>query len=195
VNKKTAINLLHRAIATRAKVTKAKSGISEPEKFDRPVIIGSKSENRIRTILDERLDSLCTALGIESHEPARYRELAVFLLADVIGLKGFQVLQEHPRGRGNPFWTVQKQFALMKFVDERLKAGLTAGRAFALARNEFAPDRADDTLKVAYHRAVRLFTANPRTAALMALIDRSPKVARNFRAFLASPAMLKGKRK
>lgn len=140
MNKKTALNLLRRAMANRAKATKAKTGISEQETFDRPVIIGSKSENRIRTILDERLDSLCTALGIESDDPARYRELAVFLLADVIGVRGFQVLQKRPRGRGNSaFWTVQKQFALIEFVDERLEAGMTPGRAFALARNEFAP--------------------------------------------------------
>jgi hypothetical protein len=160
------------------------------------VIIGSKSENRIRTILDERLGLLCTALRIDSDGPARYRELSLFLLAHVIGLRGFQVLEKRPPGRGGTvFWTVQKQFALIKFVDEQLEARTTPARAFALARDELAPGRADDTVKVAYHRAKRLFAANPRTAKLLALIDRSPKVARKLQLLIASPTMLMGKRR
>ena len=193
--KKTAVNLLRRAIVSRVKVAKAETGISKQETFDRPVIIGSKSESRIRAILDERLDSLCTALGIAADDPARHRELAVFLLADLIGVKGFQVVEKPPRRRGNPgFWTVQKQFALIRFVDERTEAGLTPGQAFAEARTEFAPDRSDDTIKGVYHRAVRLFADNPRADRLMKLIKRSPGLARNFEAFLASPAKLVSKR-
>lgn len=171
---------------------RAKKRIPSVDEFKKPVVVGSRTQSRIAAILDGRLDQLCKEFGIDSADPIKYRELCLALLADVIGVKGFQVVQTKPRGRGaTPFWTVQKHFALVEFVDELLKAGATRAQAFGQARDTFAPKLTDDTVKVDYYVAKRLFATMPRVATMMKLIINAPHAARNFQHFIASPTSLK----
>lgn len=171
---------------------KAKKRIPSFDEFKRPVIVGSRTQSRIAAILDERLDRLSAGLDIDSTEPTNYRELCLALLADVIGVKGFQVVQTKPRGRGaTPFWTVQKHFALVEFVDELLKAGVARAQAFGQARDTFAPKLTDDTVKVEYYVAKRLFATMPRVATMMKLIISAPHAACHFQHFIASPTSMK----
>lgn len=170
--------------------------------FKRPVLAGSRSPSKIASILDGRLDRLCEHFGIKSADPVvKYRELCILLLAEVLGEKGFQVVQKIPRGRGgNTRWTVQLRFELLQFIDAQLKRKVTKGNAkrkvtkgeaFGLAREKFAPELKDGSIKDVYSKTKRLFAAAPRTATLMKLMSSAPHTARHIQLFLASPTKLK----
>jgi hypothetical protein len=156
----------------RMKVIPALSEFREP-------LIASKSTN-IAQALDQRLALLCSEFGISSGD--KYRALCLTLLADIIGAKGFQVLDKpQKRGGGAPVvWTFRRHVALVRYVKKRISNGDTLQRAIGRARNVFAralskPDLTDQVVRAAYFRAKRFIEAAPRVAAAMVYIDPVPE--------------------
>ncbi|WP_298280524.1 hypothetical protein [uncultured Bradyrhizobium sp.] len=146
--------------------------------FREPLIESQSTD--IAQALDQRLALLCSEFGIGSED--KYRALSLKLLADVIGAKGFQVLDKaQKRGGGAPVvWTFRRHVALVRYVKKRINTGDTPQRAIGRARNIFAralskPDLTDQVVRAEYFRAKRFVDAAPRVAAAMVHIDPVPE--------------------
>jgi hypothetical protein len=152
-------------------MVKAKRHIPKLPEFKQPLVAGSSSrdQSRITRVLDQRLDQLCAEFGITSAD--RHHELCLVLLADVIGLRGFQVLAELPKRRaGAPTkWTWKRHLFLLEFMDKFSK-GSTRKQAFDRARDKFSKELSDPrlttaTVRAEYYRAKKFFESKSRLSA------------------------------
>jgi hypothetical protein len=156
-------------------MAEAKKRIPELAEFSEPLIATSESLN-ITKALDQRLELLCSEFGITSGD--KYRTLCLKLLAEVIGIPGFQIVDKPPkRGGGAPVvWTLRRHASLVDFVKKCISEKETLQRAIDRARKQFAeelsdPDLKDATVRAEYFRAKRFFESAPRVSALMLLTE------------------------
>ena len=156
-------------------MAKAQRRIPRSIEFSEPIVAGSTPQGASRTakVLNERLDLLCAEFGITSANRNKYRELCLVLLADVIGLPGFQILgKPAKRGRGAPVvWTLERHVSLVSFVAGRPRK-VAIKVAINQARKKFSkelsdPLLTDSTVKAEYYRAKKFFKSAPRAAAAM----------------------------
>jgi hypothetical protein len=181
-------------------VPKAQRDIPRSLKETQPLVARSSSTDasRISKILNERLDLLCAEFGIKLTSRSKHRELCLVLLADVIGVPGFQIFGEPPkRGGGRPvFWTLRRHARLVNFVNGLVKEGRSLQFAIGRARAKFSEERgkaiADNTVAAEYYRAEKFFESAPNTASMMvaALADNGNGPGARFYEFIKDGAQV-----
>ncbi len=100
------------ADAKKSKAKKPKKRIPKLAEFSTPLLATSEPSNNAKA-LDQRLELLCSEFGITSGD--KYRTLCLKLLAEVIGIPGFQIVDKQPkRGGGAPvIWTLRRHVSLV----------------------------------------------------------------------------------
>jgi hypothetical protein len=149
------------------------------KEFQNPIVAQPSPAGKLRVqkTLRKRLDLLCVELNISATDPNRYRKLCLLLLSDVIGQRGFQVIENQPPRRGpETVWNTQRHSTLVRFVDELVRSGSGRPAAIRQARDRFRavlpdPELGYATVRAEYYRAKRFIKAVPRIAAAMLAIE------------------------